>query len=355
MALDAKGKPPKDPPDDPDPVTELEGGLVYFEDYDWVYELDMDTQSLRPLFEINWEFYNYYNTNHTPSDLNHPISLDRNGRWFLVETEVPEDGHYPTTEWRSDLINRRSIFAVNEDGVAFRLIQDPDIEPCNIYAATAPRWVNNDTEVWFLARELDADGEIVPDKYGVYHVGIEILPDGNVSVTDPEIVPFSPILEITTAESGNAYAMYVQIDVSPDGNSLFYTRALSFANPPIPLFRKDLNINGEETLIYPVQDFWISVEYSPEEDAILGKSELGLTRVQGDGANPIPLATGDRRTQIGNAAVWSPSGGQVLHSASKTVKGKSVGVLKVITSDDGSDVEEVLEMSGIPLGWFRKN
>ena len=128
--------------------------------------------------------------------------------------------------------------------------------------------------------------------------------------------------------------------------------------PYLELFRLDIGNGGIETQISP--DPWFHLEYHAGKYAVLGAYESRLARIQADGGGLAFLTEpSDRKVDRSSEGVWSPLGDQVITSESVKTGRDSIDTLKVISSEDGSEVADVLQMKnynfGKILGWFPKD
>lgn len=351
-------KKPVDPPTEPPP--QIDGGLVYGDAYNengvlTLFALDLDTDTLVPLCPSpDLNDYNFY----ALGPLN-PSDADHGGRWFVYTDAAPEDGEYPgNNSLRLYPVPCVSIYALHESGTVVKLTSRllPDnliLEPVWGWYPIAPVWLNGDSEIWFMARKLHADGEPVADSWGIYSVPVSFV-NGTIAAGTPTMVPQTNVFDgnYYYTDSGG-FGWLTFFDVSDDGTTLFYTRTNIYAGTS-DLYKKDLS-SGNESFLFG-GDFVVTdpFTYHEGQNAITGSVNYGLfVRIDAATGTHTVLARSDRKTNLGGLPYWSPSGDQIVIAAWAMVRGDRRSWHRIIDAADGKVLVEIEPPGGAihACGW----
>ena len=342
----AKGGNPGKPgdPDPPDPPPAVEAGLVYLFGYsyaeNWHYLIEVNTGdgSARIVREF-WQL--------PTSGFHQPSSHDHNGRWFAVDMLAPEDGEYPASSIRTVPMTCRAIYAMPENGEPIKLTSDPLLETLTFHSSARPRWVAGDSEIWFIARRLYADGEPVPGSLGFYKMGVEFSGGTIQVVSSPTMVANSPVFEADYTRDP-ADVPWRLFDVLENGSRVIYLDEHETSSRAI--FEFDV---AAGTHTYIAGSDLLSLDYNAHQDAVVGVvAGAGVGRYDlADGSYSVLVAS-DRKTNA-NEGVFSPSGDQVAYVVGKSVRGDPYMSLKFITSDGATDLGDMFTMDNLwILDWF---
>ena len=321
----------------------MEAGLVYLKGFSyaewWDYLIEVNTSdgSARIIREY-WVSGDGLNesTDYQPS------LQDHNGRWFAGTLQAPENGEYPPSSTYPDGATCRVICAILENGEPVNLTPDPLLEPL---LHKRPRWVADDSEIWFLARRRDVDGEMVPGSLGFYRMGVEISGGAIQVVFPPIMVANSPVWEDDSMDFNR-----VDFDVAPDGSKIIYWDYIGGPEGDRGIFEFDVWA-GTNTFVGYGSPY--GLDYNVPQYAVVGTQPEALYRHElSDGSYSVLVESG-RKSSVGGGAAFSPSGEQVAYVLGKSVRGDYYMSLMFITSDGATDLGDMFTLDKLwVLDWF---